>query len=171
MFARTLCFTINSCFFSCFNSCHFNCVKWIPRQPTGSVFRSATNFPRPILQTLVIYTNSIYRGKMTFLTYELAILTLAFLISTDVSACWVMVTAKLISYTSGKMYYNRQEFNNLMSSGTACILQCWYMSKVPWEDICDYWVISQFCLLGISSCNTWTTCDFKDFSLKKTPFI
>lgn len=65
----------------------FNCVKWINRHPVGSVCRSVTNFPRLILQTLVIYTNSIYRGKMTFLTYELPILTLAFLLSTDVSAC------------------------------------------------------------------------------------
>lgn len=149
-------------------------MKWIPRQPTGSVFRSAANFPRPVLQTLVIYTNSIYREKMTFLTYDLAILTLAFFLSTDVSACWVMVTAKLITYTSGKMHYNRQEFNHLMmvqALPTSCSVGVHVRNTTGGQHICDYRVIPPFYLLGSLSYNTWTTCCFKDFSLKKTPFI
>lgn len=104
----------------------FNCVKWIHGHPVGSICRSVTNFPRPILQTLVIYANSIYREKMTFLTYELTLLTLAFLLSTDVSACWVMMTAKLISCTSGKTHYNVREFVSRLMTGTdsVCIEQC-----------------------------------------------
>lgn len=148
-------------------------MKYTPRQPTGSVFRSAANFPRPILQTLVIYTNSICRGKMTFLTYELAILTLALFLSTDVSACWVMVTAKLISYTSGKRYYNRQAFNNFMMVQVlpaSCHVGV-HVRSTTGQHICDYRVISPFYLLRPLSCNIWTTCCFKDLSLKKNPFI
>lgn len=123
MFARTLPYGPASVSTSVLVT--FNCVKWIHRHPAGSVCRSVTNFPQPILQTLVIYTSSIYRGKMTSLTCELTILTLAFLLPADVSACWVMMTAKLMSYTSGTMCYNIQEFVSHLMTGTVCIEQCW----------------------------------------------
>lgn len=60
------------------------------------------------------------------------------------------MTAKLISYISGKMYYNRQEFDNLMMVQTlpaSCCVGVHVRSTMGGQHICDYRVISPFIYL------------------------